>query len=231
MYIPAVAYPLGATYFQEADLTKLQNKALMQFLPKMGYNKHTARAVVYGPEECGGMGIKNLYIEQSLEQINVFMQHTRLESPLGDIMNINLDCVQLIAGIERPVFEDTKLLYHLEGEWFISIREFLQATECQIKTTNRWKPQLEREQDKCIMDAITAHTIEQGKKINQCRVYLQVTTIADIATADGLKITEFAWGSDQTQQTTKANQNMNGRDSQDQDRKHGKHGEQPYKDT
>jgi hypothetical protein len=196
MYIPAVAYPTVATYFQEADLTKLENKALMVFLPKMGYNQHTARAVVYGPEECGGIGIKYLYVEQSIEQIKALIQHTRIESPLGDIMSINLDWVQLIAGIEKPIFEDTRSLYHLEGEWFISIREFLQATECQIKMRNRWIPQLEREFDRCIMDVLQATAIEQGKKINRCRVYLQATTIADIATTDGNMITEFAWGLD-----------------------------------
>jgi hypothetical protein len=78
----------------------------------MGYNQHTARAVVYRPEECGGIGIKNLYVKQLIAQINALIQHTRIESPLGDI----------------PIFEDTKSLYHLEVEWFISIREFLQAT-------------------------------------------------------------------------------------------------------
>jgi hypothetical protein len=83
MYIPAVAYPTVATYFQEADLTNIKNKALMVFLPKMGYSQHTARAVVYGPEECGRIGIKNLYVEQSIKQIKALKQHTGIESPLG----------------------------------------------------------------------------------------------------------------------------------------------------
>jgi hypothetical protein len=58
IYIPAVAYPLVATHFQEKDLNRIENKALMAFLPKIGYNRHTPRAVVYGPEECGGMASK-----------------------------------------------------------------------------------------------------------------------------------------------------------------------------
>ena len=41
LYIPSVAYPLLATYFQEEDLTSLENKVLMAFLPKMGFNRHT----------------------------------------------------------------------------------------------------------------------------------------------------------------------------------------------
>jgi hypothetical protein len=142
----------------------------MVFLPKVGYNQHTARAVVYGPQECGGIGVKNLYVEQSVKQIKALIQHTRIKSPLGDIMSINLDWVQLIAGIQQPIFEDTKSLYHLEGEWFISIREFLQATEWQIKMRNRWTPQLEREEDRCIMDVIQATSIKHGRKISRCRI-------------------------------------------------------------
>jgi hypothetical protein len=107
MYIPAVAYPLVATHFQEKDLNKIENKALMSFLPKIGYNFNTPRAVVYGPTECGGIGIKNLFVEQSVKQINAYIQHTRLDSPLGKIMHITMDWVQLIVGIAKPVFEDT----------------------------------------------------------------------------------------------------------------------------
>jgi hypothetical protein len=61
---------------------------------------------------------------------------------------------------------------------------------------NRWIPQLEREFDRCIMDVLQATAIKQGKRINRCRVYLQATTIADIATTEGNMITEFAWGLD-----------------------------------
>ena len=125
IYIPAIAYPLVATYLSKETLTKIENKALMKFLPKMGYNRNTARAVIYGPEKMGGVGIKNLYVEQSIEQIKAFTQHTRLNSPLGKTIQTNLDWVQLIAGTQQPVFADTKPLHHIEGEWFVSIRDFL----------------------------------------------------------------------------------------------------------
>jgi hypothetical protein len=177
IYIPA-------THFQEKDLTTIKNKALTSFLPKMGYNKNTARAVVYGPQECGGIGIKNLYVKQSVEQIKAYMQHTRLESPLGHIVQINRIWVQLIAGIARPLFEDTKTLFHMEGKWYVSIREFPQATDCQIKTLKGWKPQLEREKDQCLMDKLIATTTKNGKKIIRCRLFLQATTIANITTQE-----------------------------------------------
>jgi hypothetical protein len=83
MYLPAVAYPLVATHFQVKDLNKIRNKTLMTFPPIIGYNQNTLRVVVYGPAECRGLGIKNLYIKQLVKQINAYIQHTRLDSPLG----------------------------------------------------------------------------------------------------------------------------------------------------
>ena len=170
MYIPAVAYLFAAKYMQEADLTKIENKALMTFLPKMGYNWNTARAVVYGPEENGGLGIKNLYAEQSIEQIKALIQHIRLDSPLGLIIMINLEWVQIIAGIQRPIFEDMKRLQHMEGNWFKSIQTFLHITNCTIKIKGTWTPQLERKKDQCIMDVV--RTCKEMTRINRVRLYL-----------------------------------------------------------
>ena len=193
IYIPSIAYPLVATYIDEDSLNKIESRALMAFLPKMGYNRNTARAVIYGPEEYGGLGIKNLYVEQSIEQIKAFMQHTRLDSPLGKTMLINLDWAQLIAGIQKPIFEDTRHLPHMEGEWFQSIRHFLHATFGQLKTDNIWTPQPEREHDMCIMDLIDNSSATAMQCINRCRIFLQATTISDITNAEGDRINDYAW--------------------------------------
>ena len=168
----------------------------MAFLPKMGFNRHTAHAVIYWPEERGGLGIKNLYIEQSVEQIKALTQHIQLASPLGKIMRININWVQLIAGTTWPIFEDTKRLLHLEGEWFISIREFLHSINATIKIDGVWTPQLERKYERCLMVDIFANDITTTElvRINRCRIYLQATMIADIMDAEGTEINDYAWG-------------------------------------
>jgi hypothetical protein len=94
---------------------------MIVFLPKMGYNRNTARAVVVGPAEQGGIGIKHLYAEQAIKQIKALIQHTRLNSPLGRTICISLDWVQIIAGIQRPVLKDTHTLQHMECKWFKAI--------------------------------------------------------------------------------------------------------------
>ena len=141
----------------------------------------------------GGVGIKNLYVEQSIEQIKAFTQHTRMESPLGKTMQINLDWVQLIAGTQRPVFDNTKKLHHIEGEWFTSMRDFLRSIDGQIKQTTGWLPQLERVNDLCLMDVLTTPSKTDMIRINRCRIFLQATTLSDITNADGTRITDYAW--------------------------------------
>jgi hypothetical protein len=152
MYIPAVAYLFVATYMEEKELVKVENKALMTFLPRMGYNRNTVRAVVYRPKRNRGLGIKNLYADQSVAQINALLQHKCLASPLRKIITINLEWVQIIAGIQKPIFEDTKPLQHLEGHWFKSIRQFLHITNAKVVLHESWTPQLERQHDQCIIE-------------------------------------------------------------------------------
>ena len=192
IYIPGVTYPSVATYLKQKELEKIENRAITVFLPKMGYNRTTARAVVYGPAEHGGIGIKNLYAEQSIAQITALIQHTRLQSPLGRTIRINLDWVQIIAGIGLPVLEDTRPIKHIEGEWFMAIREFLHKTNCDVKIDGIWTPTVQRQKDQCIMDALRDCT--DIVRVNRVRIYLQATTIADIANAEGTHITEYSFG-------------------------------------
>ena len=125
-------------------------------------------------------------------------------------MRINIDWVQLIAGTAWPIFEDTRQLLHLEGEWFISIREFLHSVDAKIKIDGVWTPQLKREHDRCLID-IFAHDNKSMDlvRINGCRIFLQATTIADITDAEGTKINDYAWG----HKTTTKQQPINPRQS------------------
>jgi hypothetical protein len=91
----------------------------------------------------------------------------------------------------------------MEGEWIVSIREFLHSTEYQIKIKTGWLPQMEREKDHCIMDLVSTKTKDNAIKINQCRIYLQATTIADIANPEGTHINNFAWGKNTTTGTSR----------------------------
>jgi hypothetical protein len=111
---------------------------------------------------------------------------------MGKIITINLKWVQIIAGIQNQIFVDTEPLQHLEGHWFKSIRQFLHITNATVSIKGLWTPQLERQHDQCIMEV--TRKCKETERINQVRLYLQATTLADITTADGTHLTEQAIG-------------------------------------
>ena len=80
----------------------------------------------------------------------------------------------------------------MEGEWFKSIREFLHETDCNVEIDNTWTPKLQRKHDHCLMDVL--RECQDTVRINRVRIYLQATTIADIANAEGTHITEVSFG-------------------------------------
>ena len=64
IYIPTITYCLRACTFSQAQLDKIQAPALYKFLPAMGWNRTSSRAIIHGPEELGGFNIPPLYAHQ-----------------------------------------------------------------------------------------------------------------------------------------------------------------------
>jgi hypothetical protein len=82
-------------------------------------------------------------------------------------------------------------LPHMETVWIQSLRTYLVAIHGQIEVQNPGVPSILRENDQYIMDI----AIQSGKfkpnhlrPLNYCRLYLNVTTIAEITNATGTAI-------------------------------------------
>jgi hypothetical protein len=134
---------------------------------------------------------------------------------------VNLEWVQIIAGIKKPVLQDTQPLQHIEGEWFKSIREFLHKTNSTAEIDNIWTPKLH---DKCIMDVL--QECHDTAQINRVRIYLQASTIADITNAEGTHIRKYHLGAEtQEQQKIRGARHTIFPVNQDQDQNHGRHGQ------
>jgi hypothetical protein len=44
-------------------------------MSQMGYNRNSPKEVVYGPEEMGGFGFHDLFIEQGIHQVTALVGH------------------------------------------------------------------------------------------------------------------------------------------------------------
>ena len=67
----AMAYPLCVTTFMKAECAKIQTTYMSMALQKMGFMGMTKRALVFGPEEYGGLGITDLWMEQGIQHVSL----------------------------------------------------------------------------------------------------------------------------------------------------------------
>jgi hypothetical protein len=73
VYIPSMTYTLPVSHHSPKQLKKLQSKATRATLMKLGFNRNTAHRVVYGPSRYGGLGFRDLAVEQGITQIELFV--------------------------------------------------------------------------------------------------------------------------------------------------------------
>ena len=196
IYIPGLTYSLGITCLNRKEATSVQKRAIGPILASMGVNRNMHRAVVYGPTGYGGLGFKCLSTEQGIQQIEHLVGHLRLCTTIGKLITIALSLHQLTAGISRPLLEfpDIKIPY-LDKGWFTSIRDFLSAVNGSVHIPNQFALTKARNNDRVLMDCINDDTLPTAtlQRINHCRLYLQVITLSDICTNDGLHIIPDAY--------------------------------------
>jgi hypothetical protein len=193
--MPAVEYPLGTVSFTQKQCEQIQRPILRASLQKMGYPSNFPRAVVFGQKESGGVGIRAMWTERCIQHIMIAAGHLRKPGRLGDMILCNLRWQQRLAGVSFHIWEFPKIKLDsiLEKGWTTTgVREALAATNCKIHFTTQdtekelLLPPLARTGDSYLMDDMIGQF--QGTllyKINACRLWLQITRLSDIISADG----------------------------------------------
>jgi ribonuclease HI len=193
MVCPALEYPLTVTQFTQERCDKISSPILRSSLSQMGYNRNSPKEVVYGPEEMGGLGLHDLFIEQGIAQVTALVGHLReKKSKTGDMMKIELDWCQLQAGTADHLLENPfTAIDYIESCWIMSIRDFLRMYKVRMEFTEHSHPVALCEGDEFIMDALRVRgqcSARDMQRLNACRMHLRVSRLSEIATAQGTKI-------------------------------------------
>jgi len=188
-FIPAIAYPLPATWLPDSFFEKVHRLSTSTILNKMGYHRNLPRCLVFAPRSVGGIGLCNLQTEMEVQQIMILLRHMRAKSPLGQAIEILLRQYQLWAGVSKPILQDTTPYSWIPDRWISRIRRTMNARNIQIEYQAWVIPPLRRN-DVFLMEAIHELdcTPQQLEKINACRMSLQVTTLAEITDHTGTMI-------------------------------------------
>ena len=197
IYIPSLRYGLGTCFFSSKQLIQIQRPAVNTILPKMGFNRHLPRSVVYGPQCLGALGLPSLVFEQGLQQIQFIGRHLRsATSPLRSLFQIGLEWFRILSGLPVcPLASPNLDTTHVElAQWFQSLQGFLSTINHSLEVPNHYLPRPLREHDRTIMSLCRANfTTTELITINRCRLFLRVSTIAEITTADGTKLHPTVW--------------------------------------
>jgi hypothetical protein len=127
VFVPSVAYSLPITHLSKTNLRKIQSPATRACLMKTGFNRNTAHRVVFGPSFHGGLGFRDLFIEQGVSQVLLLLRHLRADSPQGKLFRIAIDWWQLVMGVSYPLLEHpAPILLHQAPHWLSALRQFLQ---------------------------------------------------------------------------------------------------------
>jgi hypothetical protein len=190
IYSPSITYVLPTTSIPRQTLNTIQKPIIHSVLSRLGFNNHMPRAVVYASKLRGGLGLLDLYTEQGNSQIKLIITHLRSRSYLSDSIIILLESFQVAAGIIGSPLVNTTFISYVDSPWIQSVQQFLFSINSTIHI-----PQLKsilplRQNDRAIMDLPTTHNFSKSELeiINACRIYMQVTTLAEITNTQGNEI-------------------------------------------
>lgn len=190
-YLPAVRYSLPVTSMLAPDLHRVQSLMTATILNKLGYNSHYPHAVAFAPKHVFGLGLIDLRIEQGLTHVQAMLDYVGTDHKVGRVMLISLRHLQLEAGVSFDILRqpDVPLVY-LTDSWVTSLRGFCAEYNVSLSVMRNRLPTAAREGDKMLMDvALTLGlTKRELMDLNLIRIYMQATTVSDIAMADGLTI-------------------------------------------
>lgn len=188
IYTTAMGYSLPAVNISEKIVNKIQAKALESFVPALGYNRNFPRDVILGPSEFGGASIPHLYTESRIQQVEMLLSNIRADTDLGKLFLINLNWIQVLAGIGEPYLTSTQEIPYINN-WFTGIREFLHQINGRLHIRSLHIPVIEREGDQFIMTAFAAIRPKLSKNklryLFNWRLYHKVTLISDLCNAKG----------------------------------------------
>ncbi len=197
MAMKTLEYPLPASTFTEQELASIVWPLLKTYLPKSGINRHISRKVLFGPISVGGLGLKNPYLTQIINHAIDIVDHSWKKTITGQLIMMSLEHLRLEIGSNCNILECKASTYKdilLTKSWIRHTWEGFEKYGITIQIDVE-KVKLRRINDKCIMDEIIlndALTRTEKNKVNKCRIFLKVFTLADIVSGDGKRISPFA---------------------------------------
>ena len=90
-WISSVGYCLPITQFNNKQCDEIQRPFYNAILPKMGFNRHFPRAVIFGPKQPHGKQMTNYETVQYVSHLERFVGYVWQDNEMGNLMRIQMD--------------------------------------------------------------------------------------------------------------------------------------------
>lgn len=151
------------------------------------FNRHFARAIVYGLIKYGGLQCESYRSVQTVEKIKKLLTHVRRDDKLGSLLKIIVEYMQLQSGLLAPILDiPIKWTAWVEHTCLGNLKEGLDSMNGSFVTTFV-TPKLQHQYDRSIMEIFSSWGIkkQEMRATNRCRIYLQLIFVLGITTYDG----------------------------------------------
>lgn len=141
--LPKLRYQPPLLALTKAECQKLMTILLRALLPKMHVNRNTARSIIHGPFDYGGLEIPHIYTLQGADKLQLFIGHLRIQDRTGQLIHCNLTYLQLLSGTGTFILNQSFQHYQwVERGWITSLWEL--ANECNLTFMypGQWLPTL-----------------------------------------------------------------------------------------
>ncbi|KAI2496020.1 hypothetical protein MHU86_18493 [Fragilaria crotonensis] len=170
-------YSLPAIAVDEEELAQVQTKIIPTIVQKLGLSSSKLPvAVRHGPISMGGLGLMDLRTEGGIEMVYG-------NTEVGKLLLLQLQASQLESGVHMQLLaEPSTHISYLTPLWILSMHQFMSNHNISMDITNALTLPLRGPNDQYIMNSIRlkGYTTQQQTDINLIRLFLQVTTIADM---------------------------------------------------
>ena len=188
-------YVMPLSTLGRAEWVSIMSPILQASLHKAGVCRSFPRVVVFAPLKYQGLGIPHPFALQVFHHLSVLMRHSANRTKTGQYLEANLQSHQLETGTSFPLLQQqpTNTGILASATWIKRVWIELDALGIRVEISSP-SLSLHCAKDRLLMDIFIDALVDQEDLLwlNWCRQYLHVTTLSELATADGRSLTAAA---------------------------------------
>ncbi len=190
MLWPSLHYSLRVTSFSETQSLQITQKLYLGLLPKLGIACSFPLSLCHAPNSLFGLGLPSILWEQGIAALWLLLKCGNGPLVAGSLFLTSVEQAQLEVGSITPFYQLPFQQYGflLTNCWLKSLWNFLASAGLHLQSSNGSGLHLQCKQDVCLMDSLVslaAFTPASLQAFNQCHLYMQSLTLADLSTGDG----------------------------------------------